>query len=93
MIIVSQDKGKIINFDNVTYMYIVETYNGKRNYSIRCMITREDYTLIGEYQTEERAKEVLEEIIEIMQCKSTIEMNADGITSKILGGIYKMPKK
>lgn len=60
MIIVSQNKDKIINFNNVNYVdvdvdsgeFIVEINYGDANWDT-----------IGWYKTEERAKEVLEEIV------------------------------
>ena len=58
MIIVSQDKVANINYNNIEAIYMLKKddkieINVRGNY---------DYT-IGKYETEERAKEVLEEII------------------------------
>ena len=59
MIIVSQDRDLIINFDNVTVIGIAQN-NSKEIDSIT--VDKEEQYL-GEYKTEERAKEVLAEII------------------------------
>ena len=64
MIIVSQDKEVIVNFNNVENIWI---NNALENNEGKFKIRAESYSnnmLIGEYKTEERAKEVLEEIIE-----------------------------
>ena len=57
MIIVNQDKNKIINFDNINFI------------SVECgkevrVDTEKSNNLLGRYKTEERAKEVLQEIID-----------------------------
>lgn len=61
MIIVSQDKGKIINFDNMTRVYI--TFDeGDDDVCIRTETVDSLYEDLGYYKTEARAKEVLQEI-------------------------------
>ena len=64
MIIVSQDKKKIINFDNLTQVYINRCEEDNTGYFIRFETVDSLYEDLGEYSTEDRAKEVLEEIIE-----------------------------
>lgn len=62
MIIISQDKENIINVDNVTGIWIgnpLNNYNGE--FSIETSADINDG--LGCYKTEERAKEVLAEII------------------------------
>lgn len=60
MIIVSQDRDKIINFDNITEIMVDES---------AIVISDDIYMNYGEviatYKTNDRAKEVLNEIIEI----------------------------
>lgn len=59
MIIVSQDNKTLINFDNVVGIYIenpLENNNG--NFRIVVETYTAEYN-IGEYKTEERAREVL----------------------------------
>ena len=61
MIIVSQDKTETINFDNIVRLSISNNMNGQ--FLIECHNFCDDFeTVIGLYSTEERAKEVLEEI-------------------------------
>ena len=88
MIIVSQDKKSIYNFDNAKSIDILEN-----EIYITDNILADEGTLIGVYETEERADEVLEEIIENIQHKSFVEMDTNGITSEVTGGIYRMPKE
>lgn len=61
MIIVSQDKEKIVNFDNLTQLYITQDEE-ETAYFIRFETVYSLYDDLGEYETEERAKEVLQEI-------------------------------
>ncbi len=68
MIIVSQDKIRILNFDNVQDVRI-EPYGthikGKKIYKIFAGNFDGYAVELGTYEKEERAKEVLQEIIEI----------------------------
>ena len=61
MIIVSQDKTKIVNFDNLTQIYITRDEEETATF-IRYETVDSLYDDLGEYKTEERAKEVLQEI-------------------------------
>ena len=63
MIIVSQDKTKIVNFDNLTQIYITQDEE-KTAFFIRYETVDSLYDDLGEYKTEERAKEVVREIIQ-----------------------------
>ncbi len=60
MIIVSQDKTEIVNFNNIESVWISKEEEGI--FSIEA--TADTNASLGEYATEERAKEVLQEIIE-----------------------------
>lgn len=64
MIIVSQDKKRIMNFNTIDSIYI--SNNGK-SYIYAGTISSDDFN-IGEYATEERAKQVLQEIINTFSC-------------------------
>lgn len=88
MIIVSQDKKSIYNFDNV------KSIDRLRNeIYITDEILADEGASIAKYNTEERAKEVLEEIIDSLQNKNLVEINSEGITSKIAGALYRMPQE
>lgn len=84
MIIVSQDKGKIINFDNMTRVYI-NFDEGDDDVCIRTETVDSLYEDLGYYKTEERAKEVLQEIIDMYKfnrCEAVGQKNA----------VYRMPE-
>lgn len=58
MIIVSQNKEEIVNFDNVTSIYVAG------DYSIIAPLISGGMVNLGLYPSLDRAKEVLEEILE-----------------------------
>ena len=78
MIIVSQDKTKIVNFDNLIQIYITQDEEETANF-IRYESVDSLYEDLGEYKTEERAKEVLQEIIKSYRDYRTAE--CDGYTN------------
>lgn len=57
MIIVSQDREGIINFERITNIWINKNIEGEY-FEIKA-----DGELLGNYKTEKRAKEVLQEIV------------------------------
>ena len=77
MIIVNQDKDNIINFDNIKSIWIDDNVLDKTDTMFEIYA---DDEFIAEYSTEERAKEVLQEIIEIHRIS-------------IPTAEYQMPKK
>ena len=94
MIIVSQDKTKIVNFDNLTQIYITQDEE-ETAYFIRFETVDSLYEDLGEYKTKERAKEVLQEIV-----KATIENKKAEETKDMFGfsiipadTYYEMPKE
>ena len=73
MIIRSQGKTKIVNFDNVK---AIEIELGSRTYyndfyKVMAIMSDNIFVLLGSYDTEDIAKEVLEEIIKCV----TINLN------------------
>lgn len=97
MIIISQDKTKIINFKNVSEIWIA----GKE-----IDITDNIYTGIGEtignYVTEERAKEVFKEIVKCYSCSEQLKcvvhingcLNATELNNLAATSfIYEMPEE
>ncbi len=89
MIIVSQDKKNIYNFDNVKSIDIV----GNEIY-ISDDILSDMGTRIANYKTEERAKEVLQEIIKVYKFYNGKIYYVDDVHN-LLGdyenGVYEMP--
>lgn len=94
MIIVSQDKGKIINFDNMTRVYI--TFDeGDDDVCIRTETVDSLYEDLGYYKTEERAKEVLKEIWEFYEMSKRYECSSNISMTIFLEPkfAYEMPTK
>lgn len=92
MIIVSQDKKVITNFNNTLGIQI-ETYflngDGEKDYEVKVITEKGIYT-IGTYDTEERAKEVLQEIIHIYgECNASCVSTGYGY---VKNKVYEMPE-
>lgn len=88
MIIVSQDKTEIVNFNNIESVWISKEEEGI--FSIEA--TADTNASLGEYATEERAKEVLQEIIKAYRDYRTAE--CDGYTNILQEtAVYEMPKE
>ena len=97
MIIVSQDKDIIVNFDRVTSIWIDDNVLNKTNATFDIVA---DEGTIGTYKTEERAKEVLEEIMQKIEDVSWTNLMDNlqiAIHDKNFGGalssVYRMPKE
>lgn len=95
MIIVSQDKKRIVNFDNLTQIYITHCEEDNAGYFIRFETVDSLYEDLGECATEERAKEVLQEIIERYDVlkKNTTYAQGDGGFTFNEHYYYEMPEK
>ncbi len=92
MIIVSQDRDLIINFDNVTVIGIAQN-NSKEIDSIT--VDKEEQYL-GEYKTEERAKEVLQEIVKTYVLTEQYKVEDERTRIKLMMEgvlLYEMPKE
>lgn len=91
MIIVSQDREEIVNFNMVTNMFVLDGGD------VRCMLSSGDDTFIAKYKTEERAKEVLQEIIKKYKGTEAFKACANRITDNVgaiaieEGFVYEMP--
>ena len=73
MIIVSQDKRKIVNFDNIAHIFISK--DSEKHFLIEYGKMTGTSELLGVYSTEEKAKEVLQEIILTYTGEAMIEYN------------------
>lgn len=85
MIIVSQDKRSIYNFDNIKSVDIVEN-----EVYITDDILMDEGAKIGEYVTEERANEVLQEISERLENWENLKA---GQPTGVCSYRYIMPKE
>lgn len=97
MIIVSQDKNIVVNFDNVANINIEKCYNESTReddftFDILVFIVSSGLVRIGKYKTEERSKEVLQEIIKGYRHYRTAE--CDGYTNVLEEtAVFEMPKE
>lgn len=91
MIIISQDKTEIINFNNIESIWICSDEEGI--FTIEA--TADTNTSLGKYKTEERAKEVLQEIVERYHVlkKNTVYAQGDSGFTFNEHYYYEMPEK
>lgn len=90
MIIVSQDKDNVINYDNVKSLWIDDNVLDKTNTTF---YINADGDFLGEYETEERAKEILQDIWELYE---TVERYKSSNGMAIVfekSYVYEMPKE
>lgn len=90
MIIVSQDKKMIVNFENIT---VIGTCV-QRQEEIGSRTTNGDSQVLGKYKTEERAKEVLKQIENKYLEYASIQNGVGNVSSvATLPRVYEMPKE
>lgn len=95
MIIVSQDKTQILNFNNIQKIKIEPNginEEGKKIYSVFAGNFEGYVAKLGNYDTEERAKEVLQELAQTLCLKSKVNITSDSIDLST-EEIYYMPKE
>lgn len=85
MIIVSQDKDAIVNFDRTQNIWIDSNVLDKTNTTFDIVA---DDEALGSYETEKRAKEILQEIAERYGNWKNLEY---GQPSGMCNPIYEMP--
>ena len=91
MIIVSQNKDIIANFDNITSLN-TDQCNGV--YVVECNFTNRNNVYLGEYKSEERAKEVLQEIIKKYRDVTVVcEINNNKYEKYDLPKVYVIPEE
>ena len=87
MIIVSQDKDVIVNFDNVVSVYVIRDAlseeKGLENYNIDYSTNDEINIVIGTYATKERAKEILKMIVSAYQSYKLFQCTNNAIQEEI----------
>lgn len=93
MIIVNQDKTVIINFDKVSHIYVQ-----KNCIEYQCPYIEDFCGVLGFYKTEERAKEILQEITKAVSVDQlvnrSISQNELELLIKMLPyNVYEMPEE
>lgn len=96
MIIVSQDKMEIFNFEEIFRLYVDNWSNEEFATEPNCFCIKAEISsdnmicaFLGEYETEERAKEVLQEIIS--KYKTTLYNSKTNETVVNIPKVYEMP--
>ena len=90
MLILSQDQSFILNFDNIESIEIGNFEENRGRGIIYARLTSDYFYTIGEYNTIERAKEVLQEIIEKYKESGIVKIDNLQAENKI---VYEMPEK
>lgn len=97
MIIVSQDKDLIVNFDNVEAIILGNPIKDEHGFcKIIALVTSNNNCTLGKYATEERAKEVLQEIIKVYKFyngKTYYVEDVHNLLGDYENGVYEMPKE
>lgn len=97
MIIMSQDKNEIFNFNNIVNIQVTNCNKDGYLISAGLIVGKDDnYRDLGYYKTEERAKEVLQEIVNlfgIRKIENKSYEEADLIMKFKKQAIYEMPKE
>lgn len=103
MIIISQDRTEAFNFDEIFRLYVDNWSNEEFATEPNCFCIKAEKSsdnmicaFLGEYKTEERAKEVLQEIVNLFGiCKIANKSyeEADLIIKLKKQAIYEMPKE
>lgn len=91
MIIVSQDKRTIVNFKRINYIEI--TKKDDNSYTIYLNFADSDWKNIGDYKTEERAEEVLKEVIRFYEVCNRYKYSYSTNLFFEKRFIYEMPKE
>ena len=96
MIIVSQDKMEIFNFEETFRLYVDNWTNEEFATEPNCFCIKAEKSsdnmicaYLGEYETEERAREVLQEIIN--KYKTTLYNSKTNETVVNIPKVYEMP--
>lgn len=91
MIIVSQDRDILVDFDNVESIWIYS--DEKSRFSVEA--TADTNSTLGYYKTEERAKEILQEIVKKYDVlkKNTVYAQGDSGFTFNEHYYYEMPEK
>lgn len=102
MIIMSQDRTEAFNFDEIFRLYVDNWSNEEFATEPNCFCIKAEKSsdnmicaFLGEYKTEERAKEVLQEIVNlfgICKIENKSYEESDLIMKFKKQAMYKMPK-
>lgn len=89
MLILSQDKTRIVNFKNKEDIFLKEDYYEGKFIGTKIIAIGKIDSLLGKYNTEIRAKEVLQEIIKVYKESGKKQIDDFIIETNV---VYEMPK-
>lgn len=93
MIILKQDKKGIVNFKNVTDIYVDKGEDEDKYFLFYIPVcSLEGLDILGIYETEERAKEVLKEILEAYKNCNYYSLSQMG-KGFVINDYYEMPEE
>ena len=96
MLILSQDKETILNFNNAVTLYVIRDSfseeKGLENYNIDYSTNDEINYVLGTYATRERAKEILQEIMGKYEFSCRMKYRGSTMLGLDNYFLYKMPK-
>lgn len=90
MLILSQDKTRIVNFKNKEDIFLKEDYYEGKFIGTKIIAIGKIDSLLGKYNTEERAKEVLQEIIKAYKQVGSVKIDNVQIEKTV---VYEMLEK
>lgn len=89
MLIVSQDREKILNFENIENIWISAE---ERKFTIKA--TADTNTTLGYYKTKERAKEIIAQIVELYEkCQIVVSERNRLVNYVQKPKVYRMPEE
>lgn len=98
MIIINQDKTEIFNFEEIFRLYVDNWSNEEFETEPNCFCIKAEkssdnmiYAFLGEYKTEERAKEVLQEIVS--KYKTALYNSKTNETVVNIPKVFEMPER
>lgn len=98
MIIINQDKTEIFNFEEIFRLYVDNWSNEEFETEPNCFCIKAEKSsdnmicaFLGEYKTQERAKEVLQEIVS--KYKTTLYNSKTNETVVNIPKVYEMPER
>ena len=99
MLIVSQDRSFIVNFNNVEAIEIGNIEENQDTGTIYAKLVSDYFYKLGEYKIEERAKEVLQEIIKKHKGTEALKIAINRVSDNVGAFgientfVYEMPEE
>ena len=89
MLILSQDRQRVLKFKDITDLYVSYIHGDN---TIYCDTNNDSELKLGEYKTKERCKDVLKEITQYYNTLKKDQLNALWYPDSGLSYVYEMPR-